>query len=172
MTTLLSRPLNATLGGVNEPVRVPADDAPVRAWGRGEPLVSKGRLLASARTKINKLLRLQHGWDGHRASPTQPLAGMVVNSLLDHLLFDEAATPQLTPLPDGGLQVEWLVAGQSLEVEVGPTGDVLVTALDDTGVELVATEFAFWSPDIVGIDQARTFLEKISGDVRNRLQAT
>ncbi|HEU5045698.1 MAG TPA: hypothetical protein VFT75_16360 [Nocardioidaceae bacterium] len=116
-------------------------------------------------------MQLQSGWDSHRAQPTTPIAAMAANGLLTELVADDGPTPQLAPFPDGGVQIEWLVGGTSLVVDVDADGDVLITADEPSGDELFSIEFPFWNPDPVGLDLCRRLLEKMSGMVERRLGA-
>ena len=41
--------------------------------------------------------------------------------------------PQICPLLTGGVQIEWLVGGASLEIEIGPSGDMGLLGVDAAG---------------------------------------
>jgi hypothetical protein len=146
----------------------PRPDPALSAWNRHRR-VPREALLARVEEKLVRLLSLPQGWDGHRAAPTAPLAAAVLNGILDRLVVDDSATPQITPLADGGVQVEWLVAGESLQVDASPAGDLVLFATDSGGAEIVEGEFNYFQPDPILIDQARVFLEKISHHVENRI---
>ncbi len=166
--TMMAAP-NATVGLSTEPTTTPANDAVVLAWTRGARLVSSDVLLQAARDKISRLTKLHAGWDGHRGRPVQPVAAMVLNALLGRLLFDDAASPQIAPMADGGIEVEFLVAGRLLHVEIDRDGSILIVAADETGEEILAGEFEHWAPDFAVVRQAREFLREISGEVEARL---
>jgi hypothetical protein len=88
--------------------------------------------------QVNDLLRLRSGWDGDRALPiTDEAAGSAI-SLLFVIASDLSLPPQVFPLPDGGLQMEWH-AGRSVEIEIDAEGDAHVLITGESG-ELVANE--------------------------------
>ncbi|MFI6282096.1 hypothetical protein [Streptomyces sp. NPDC050988] len=72
--------------------------------------------------KINKLLALPKGWDGHRAEPVTIEAGIAMLSVLFSVMERRSLQPQLFPLASGGIQVEWHVSGSSIEIEVAADG--------------------------------------------------
>jgi len=79
--------------------------------------------------QVNGLLTLPPGWDGRRALPPTDEA---VRSAIDVLfaVADELSLPpQVFPLPDGGLQLEWH-AGESVEIEVDSAGEAHLLATD------------------------------------------
>lgn len=147
------------------------DDPQTQSWDKGAQAISRLQLIGAARQKINRLLRLESGWDGHRAKPPTPIAGMVLNGVLERLLFDDCATPQIAPLPDGGLEVDWLVGGNSVHVEASPEGEVFLDVHTASGVEEASGEFSYWRIDNHLLGLAETFLHKISQDVKTRLLA-
>jgi hypothetical protein len=152
-------------------VSTSVDDPAIRTWQRHPADISRETLLQHAQAKLDRLMELPEGWDGHRATHPTPLAAMVVNGILEYLLFDDCATPQLAPRPDGGIEVEWLVGGVGVNVGVSPTGMAFVTVDDDQGNELVDGSFDFWAADYLLLDQARNYLEKLSHEVEHRVSA-
>ncbi len=83
--------------------------------------------------KINRLLELPAGWDGRRATRTTvPAVGATVRLLLA-LMTPQSLPVQLFPLPDGGIQVEWHVAGSSIEIDIDGKGEAFVTAETSEG---------------------------------------
>lgn len=146
-------------------------DPAMGAWERGLSVddVPRELLLAHARSKVERLMNLSYGWDGHRGSPVTPIAAMAANGVMLRLLFDGAATPQVVPLPDGGLQVEWLVDGNSLVIHVDSAAEVTVLATAADGTEIVDGDFLAARPDMFTLDQAKRFLEKMSPHVRVRV---
>ncbi|MDA8045306.1 MAG: hypothetical protein M0Z30_08730 [Actinomycetota bacterium] len=53
--------------------------------------------------------------------------------MLQSLLTPASVPPQFVPLPDGGVQAEWLVGGDSLEIEVSGEGEAFVFGVDADG---------------------------------------
>ncbi|MEV7136728.1 hypothetical protein [Streptomyces tauricus] len=78
--------------------------------------------MGSAVEKINKLLALPKGWDGYRAEPVTIEAGIAMVSVLFSVMDRRSLRPQLFPLANGGIQVEWHVGGSSIEIEVSADG--------------------------------------------------
>jgi hypothetical protein len=90
-------------------------------------------LAEHARRELNELLRLRPRWDGHRArSITDEAVRSTVQTLFE-IAEELSLPPQFFPLPDGGIQYEWHVGGQSVEVEVGAGGIAHVLATDRDG---------------------------------------
>jgi hypothetical protein len=168
MTQVLIRG-SATTGSLPPTIYTSADDAATRAWERGARVVSKEALLDEAREKLSRLLQLPMGWDGHMGQALAPIAAMAMNGVLTELVRDGGPTPQLAPHPDGGIQVEWLVAGISLQIDVDTMGDVSVVGDEPGNAELVDGEFPYWAPDNWTLGKCQTLLEKMAGLVEKRL---
>lgn len=126
-----------------------------------DPTGRLGWLASTIERQLNDLLRLRAGWDGRRARP--PAHAAVVRAIEVFASFGEhVLPPQLFPLPDGGVQLEWH-AGSSVEIEVDAKGDAHVLVVGDSGEILINEELR--SGDAVLIDQVRAAL----GDLADRL---
>ncbi|HYN74183.1 MAG TPA: hypothetical protein VES60_16930 [Nakamurella sp.] len=116
--------------------------------------------------KLNQLLRLERGWDGLGATQVAETAAGSAIRWLDLLAEEDTFSPQIFPLSNGGAQVEWLAGGESLEIEIGPQGDVGILGLDAAGNVLVEGDY----PDPHGSSElimaARKHLSALSGAVR------
>lgn len=109
--------------------------------------------------QLNGLLRLGAGWDGHRGLPlTDEAVGSAIG-LLFAVASDLSLPPQVFPLPDGGLQMEWH-AGQSVEIEVDAVGDAHVLVVDDGGQIAVNSELA--QGDEVLLTRTRRAIEELA----------
>jgi hypothetical protein len=150
-------------------VHTSAEDPATRAWERGSRGVPREHLLEAAREKLSRLMRLASGWDGHRGEPTTLIAAMVTNGLLTKLVQDDGPTPQLLPSPDGGVQVEWLVSGFSVHVDVDPAGEVLAAADEPTGSEIFSDEFPYWAPNAEILARCRVLLREMAEHLERRL---
>ena len=128
--------------------------------------VAKLDLMKFAIGKLNQLLGLKHGWDGLGAMPVLETAAGAAIRWLDLLAEENTISPQIFPLSNGGVQVEWLAGGESLEIEIGPQGDVGILGLDAAGNVLVEGDY----PDPHGSSElimaARRHLSALSGAVR------
>lgn len=79
--------------------------------------------LAAVLTQINELLQLQSGWNGHGERRIDAANASRVIGVLDEADFHGEA-PDVVPLHDGSVQVEWHAGPRSLEIELpigGPT---------------------------------------------------
>lgn len=106
------------------------------------PATRHARTPADPDAPANTLARLRHlpaGWDGHNAKPPTGAACDTAARLLAALARAGATAPQLFPVPDGGVQLEWHARG-SVEIEVEPDGttSLLVDGLDTRGIAGVA----------------------------------
>lgn len=125
---------------------------------------TKRYLLETLVDRLNVLLGLPKGWDGASGARISQSAALTATEWLDRLADDNTVPPQVFPLATGGVQIEWLVAGNSFEVEVSPDGAVGILGTDATGK--VAVEGEFPGPDgtrfVVG---ARRYLRDLSSAV-------
>lgn len=60
-------------------------------------------------------------------------AADVAQIILDAFVYDNAATPQLTPAGDGGVSVEWRVSGDSLSIDIAGDGQISLFVRDASG---------------------------------------
>jgi hypothetical protein len=87
--------------------------------------------------RINDLLALGAAWDGHRAEPITLDAALAAASVSFALCADVGLAPQIFPLPDGGLQLEWHAGGHSLEIEIDAEGEAHALAATPDGTEVI-----------------------------------
>lgn len=144
-----------------------ADPADARSDDRREVVISapnplsqsKARALQETVNQVSRILHLDAGWDGAVAARVSATASTTLVRWVDLLLDSECAVaPQVFALVNGGVQAEWLVAGESLEIEVGPTGDVGILGMDADGETLVEGDFPNDLPTISFVDDARRLL--------------
>ncbi len=139
--------------GSDEPIRQVAlqvtgpDGSLRRSW-----------LAAYMEEQVNELLKLRTGWDGRRARPVAYQAVQSAMELLFALASDLSLPPQLFPLPDGGLQMEWH-AGRSVEIEVDSLGDAHVLVADETGEIQTNEELMLGDTLVAGV---RRLIEDLS----------
>lgn len=157
-----------TVGGWAQ-VETLATDATWTSWVRAGEAGSADVMLQAAQQKISRLTRLKRGWDGGAGRPTSSLAAMVLNGILIHVTSTAGPTPQIAPLPDGGVQVEWLVSGNSVEINVDGRGEVTVLSSDDSGTPVFEAEHWYNERQLVGLLNAvRDHLENLGALVRTR----
>jgi len=87
--------------------------------------------------RLLKLQQLERGWDSYGALPVKAgVAAAAIQFLLETLDRD-APRPEIMPLPNGRLQIEWHEAGVDLEIEVAEHGPVAFYFCDlETGFEV------------------------------------
>jgi len=79
--------------------------------------------IEEAYRKLAELEVLPQGWDRYRASPIDRRALQVVEEYLDRLReYDDATIPQIFPLTNGGVQLEWRIRGIEIDAWVDATG--------------------------------------------------
>ena len=111
-------------------------------------------------SEINRLLSLDKRWDGHRARPgTDEAAGSSI-SIVFSLCDEISLPPQFFPLPDGGVQIEWHVAGASVEIEVDSMGGAHALATDSVGSALIDQDLDL--PDLVTLAPLRDAVRQLS----------
>ncbi len=80
--------------------------------------------------ELNRLLELPDGWDGRHAARTTFDAVQTTVDVLPAISDEQTLPPQFFPLPDGGIQVEWHVAGAAIEIEIDGGGEAYAVALN------------------------------------------
>jgi hypothetical protein len=153
-----------------------AQDQQTCAWalsGRQPAAPSRSNILMYAQRELTSLLRLPRGWDGGNGMPLRPEFASTALFFVGLVTADDGlATPQFSPLSDGGLHITWLVGGDRLTINLEPCG-ISIRGVRGDGHE----EFRF-EPDHAAflqsefqtaIDDARSFLVKISARVRHQL---
>ena len=86
-----------------------------------------GQSIGPSIRRIDEFVHLPLGWDGDDADPITALAvssaAVLVTSVADRCWHIRGVAPiTSSPLPDGGLQLEWVGNEARIEVEVGPEG--------------------------------------------------
>jgi hypothetical protein len=107
------------------------------------------RLLGLASECLAPVKTLAWGWDGRRARPVTPSAARSAAVILAGLWSAAAShpegtysgdfvlKPQMFPLPDGGVQLEWHAGSAELEVAAMPDGSMVITAVDpEQGIDV------------------------------------
>jgi hypothetical protein len=167
-------PTSITIGNRDAPRF--AQDQQTRTWVFSEspPAVpSRSDVLRYAQRELAALRRLTRGWDGGEGIPLRPEFASTALVLVDLLTTEDGlATPQFSPLPDGGLCVTWLVGGNGLTINLDPYG------LSIRGVRREGHEAFRFEPDRAAflqselesaINEARSFLREISTRVQHQL---
>ncbi len=115
--------------------------------------------------ELDQLLRLAPGWDGHRAERVTEQAVATAVHIFFAITDRSSVLPQFFPLPDGGIQFEWHVGGQALEVEVDGAGGVYALAYSKTGGVTFEEELTLNDRDMVNAVRriVRSLSDRVSG---------
>jgi hypothetical protein len=151
-------------------------DVETRSWvvpGSAHGTPTRIRVLRHAQSEIANLRKLSPDWDGAGGVPLRPELANVAWVFVSHITTsDGLATPQLSPSPDGGLEVVWLVGGDRLTLSVAPDELMLYGRWADWREAFrFEHRWGSFTPDelIAALDDARRFLEKISDGVQHQL---
>jgi hypothetical protein len=109
--------------------------------------------------QINQLLELRAGWDGRRALPPTDDAVRSAIEVLFAVADDLSLAPQVFPLPDGGLQLEWH-ARESVEIEIDGGGSAHLLTTDESGAIVINRELD--PDDPAQRDEARGAMERLT----------
>jgi hypothetical protein len=113
------------------------------AWIAGGVSQKRDRLtslLNLVAAELRRIQRLRPGWDSHHAVPVTQAAVYGAASLLGRVLDATSEPPQIFPLADGGIQVEWY-AGDEIDIEIDSGGTAHVLATSSAGPILIEGSF-------------------------------
>lgn len=95
----------------------------INAWLLERPEPS---LAERARGTLNKLMALKEGWDGYDGLPTLARVAEHTRMFLEEVEAYTSSAPDLVPLPNGGVQLEWYIGEVEIEVEIEPDGTTTI----------------------------------------------
>jgi hypothetical protein len=119
------------------------------------------RKLEAASARLTDLLALPDGWDGAKARRPSAMSAILSLGLIACLVDDPVPLPHFFPLPDGGIQIEWLIDSNGLEIEVTPDGKVNALGVDADGLTQIDEEFGTGT-DGYAIVRTQQYLRSIS----------
>lgn len=131
----------------------------IESYGRASPTTR--RMVLGAVRQINELRTLPEGWDGGRARQVTDSASLAAAQVAEVVSIDHGARPQIFPLPDGGLQVEWHFANNDVEVEVDEVGGLHVLAVNAAGEVVVDAEAEDVYTGATALTATRRFLHQV-----------
>jgi hypothetical protein len=71
--------------------------------------------------RLEELVQLPVGWDGYDGLPVNLANAYFALQMLDTVCRTNTPTPQIVPMSDGGLQIEWHTLNEDIEIQVrGP----------------------------------------------------
>ncbi|HEX6509963.1 MAG TPA: hypothetical protein VF221_20235 [Chloroflexota bacterium] len=112
-------------------------------------------------SELNRLFALPARWDGLSADEVTVEAVSGVLAILASIVDEATQAPQFFPLLDGGIQAEWHVGGNDVEIEIDGAGSAYVAATRSTGETVIDAEIRA-SGDERTISQVATFLNELS----------
>ncbi len=77
-------------------------------------------LAEQSRAKIDALTELEVGWDGYQGIAVSQDAAEHALGLLETIGSYTHCAPDVAPLANGGLQLEWYVGNHEIEIEIAP----------------------------------------------------
>lgn len=81
--------------------------------------------------RLEALLELGSGWDGADAHHLDPDALVTAARVIAQAISTGLPEPELFPVPDGGVQVEWRSGPVELELEIEPGHRAVLFVCDD-----------------------------------------
>ena len=84
------------------------------------PSLSVKPIAEQASTTIAELTELAPGWDGYNGIPVHPQVAEHARSFLEAIGEYTQLMPDVVPLSDGGMQLEWFVGVYEVEVAIAP----------------------------------------------------
>ena len=90
-------------------------------------------------------LALGENWNGYGEHPIHESAVKRAVDVLDTICSDGPA-PQVVPMSDGGVQIEWAAGGFEIEVEVPPFGPAQILIVEPSGNEVEMAASSSRSP--------------------------
>ena len=127
------------------------------ATAKSEPAMTEEispQLPAGIEATITELVNLPQGWDGYDGLPVRPEVAKRARRFLAVVGEFTQLVPDVIPLSDGGLQLEWFVDTYEVEVVIAPDskahvyfectndGRIQEFALDDSfNIEMIAPYF-------------------------------
>lgn len=111
--------------------------------------------------ELNRLFSLPAGWDGFSSDAVTIDAIQEVVTVLLAIIDEFSLAPQFFPLRDGGIQAEWHVSGNDIEIEVSGTGETYVFAERSDGQVVADGEVRSREPGVL-LRAVKTFLSELS----------
>lgn len=116
-----------TIDGAQGPFAVGASFAPARVDLSGD-------VQRRVAERLGELIALATGWDGEDAKPIDRTALSAAAAVIAQLTSAGLPEPELFPVPDGGVQVEWRAGPVEIELEFEPDARGFVFVCDDDQV--------------------------------------
>lgn len=82
--------------------------------------------------RLDELIELPPDWDGYGAQPIDRQALIFAARVIDAATRHGLPTPEIFPVPSGGVQLEWVSRSMELEFEIEPGANNIVFVGDDS----------------------------------------
>lgn len=140
---------------VDEPISsIPVRQTRVRVSNPRSPWVKE------LENRFNALTSLRKGWDGYVGLPVSFTCAQFAANVIERLYTDALPPPQLVPMSDGTLRLEWHMNQYDLEIEVLAPYEVVAFRTDliteeeqEIEVQTDFTELAEWVSDLAAVRQ-------------------
>ena len=140
---------------VDEPISsIPVRQTRVRVSNPRSPWVKE------LEKRFNVLTSLRKGWDGYVGLPVSFTCAQFAANVIERLYTDALPPPQLVPMSDGTLRLEWHMNQYDLEIEVLAPYEVVAFRTDlktdeeqEIEVQTDFTELAEWVSDLAAVRQ-------------------
>lgn len=110
---------------VDEPISsLPVRQTRVRVSNPRSPWVKE------LENRFNTLTSLRKGWDGYRGLPVSYTCAQFAANMIESLFIKGLPAPQLVPMSDGTLRLEWHMNQYNLEIEVLAPYEVVACRTD------------------------------------------
>ena len=117
-----------------------------------EPPLPRPSLATRARKHIAELTALKQGWDGYDGVPVRFCAARTALKFLGAIEAHTQIMPDIVPLSNGGLQLEWFVGTCEVEVEIDPSAAGSIHVSFECTVDERSAEIPMNDPsDVLGI---------------------
>ena len=73
-------------------------------------------------SRLTEVSRLPKGWDSYGAMQIEPQVISHAREILEKTMDDEIPVPQIVPVYDGGIQLEWHTDSIDFEIHLAPSG--------------------------------------------------
>jgi len=93
-------------------------------WSRVTPIDQASPWLRASQRQISELAQLADNWDSYGSPPLQPAAIEHASEALDCLSTLQLPSPQIFPVPGGGIQLEFEKDRRELQIEFLPDGSI------------------------------------------------
>ena len=86
------------------------------------PSSATASLAEQTKAELDELTELPQGWDGYNGLPVRPQVAEHARRFMETIGECTQLVPDIVPLSDGGLQLEWFVGAYEVEVAIAPGG--------------------------------------------------